>query len=419
MEPTPASTQEETLPEDSPPNSHPPPGYYLTNQFPPLTSTSNSTYRYPTLTAFLHQLNLYQYHNLFVEAGVGENDLEQFIGFDESELKEVLSAISMKPFHSAAFKKGIRELRQTLSASPSSMMTNHSTTSFTSFSSPPLEPNNRKLNKVGETTDISYPMRDKASMVMETPPMKVSPNRTGAEESAGSPMHEIQEYSVTAMQDVHPISSTIPSSITNSAQTTSKDVIIHHATIYGKNNPRKLTTYEQAINHAAIELALLDPALVANKGTLFEKAKEKLLLEGYTYKRGQSRSKLNPNAPKPGVKTSRASLIQKRNAHAAQNSESRNARISELERKLQVKDTQYAVTQEFKRLKTGDADSLEKVELTLEEVEKERAEIAKELSILKSKERKHRWYEQKKKERMDSGFEEADVESLNNNNNEL
>ncbi|CAG8849889.1 8778_t:CDS:1, partial [Racocetra persica] len=59
-----------------------------------------------------------------------------------------------------------------------------------------------------------------------------------------------------------------------------------------------------------------------------------------------------------------------------------------------------------------------KVDLTLEEVEKERAEIAKELSILKSKERKHRWYEQKKKERMDSGFGEAEVESLNNNNNE-
>ncbi|CAG8690058.1 2217_t:CDS:1, partial [Scutellospora calospora] len=200
-------------------------------------------------------------------------------------------------------------------------------------------------------------------------------------------------------------------------QTTSKDVIIHHATIYGKNSPRKLTTYEQAINRAAIELALIDPALVANKGTLFEKAKAKLLLEGYTYKRGQSRSKLNPNAPKPGVKTSRATLIQKRNAHAAQNSESRNARISELERKLQIKETQYTVTQELKRLKTGDPDGLEKVELTLEEVEKERAEIARELSILKSKERKHRWYEQRKKERMDSGFDEGDVESLNNNGN--
>ncbi|CAG8798566.1 2624_t:CDS:1, partial [Racocetra fulgida] len=88
MQPTPASTQEETLPDDSPPSSHPPQGYYLTTQFPPLTTNSTSVYRCPTLTAFLHQLNLSQYHNLFVEAGVGENDLEQFMGFDESELKE-------------------------------------------------------------------------------------------------------------------------------------------------------------------------------------------------------------------------------------------------------------------------------------------------------------------------------------------
>ncbi|CAG8748038.1 28747_t:CDS:1, partial [Racocetra persica] len=87
MQPTPASTQEETLPEDSPPSSHPPhppQGYYLTTQFPPLTTNSTSVYRCPTLTAFLHQLNLSQYHNLFVEAGVGENDLEQFMGFDET-----------------------------------------------------------------------------------------------------------------------------------------------------------------------------------------------------------------------------------------------------------------------------------------------------------------------------------------------
>ncbi|CAG8489928.1 10061_t:CDS:2, partial [Scutellospora calospora] len=194
MEPTPTSTQEETLPDDSPPSSHAPPGYYVSNQFPPLTPTS--VYRCPTLTAFLHQLNLSQYHSLFVEAGVGENDLEQFIGFDESELKEVLSAISMKPFHSAAFKRGIRGLRQTLSASPSSL--NNSSKSFTTFSTASLElpsdnPNSsrNKLGKISETTEISsYNVKDKA---MDASPIKISPNRTtNAEESAESPIHEIQ-----------------------------------------------------------------------------------------------------------------------------------------------------------------------------------------------------------------------------------
>src|SRR6266498_1890456 len=147
------------------------------------------------------------------------------------------------------------------------------------------------------------------------------------------------------------------SSLTINTTSTSKDVIIHHATIYGKNSPRQLTSYEQAINQAAIELALQDPALVANKGILFEKAKEKLLREGYSYKRGASRSKLKQN------------------------------------------------------------DS-EKAQVALAELEKERIEMGKELATLKSKERKHRWYEQKKKERMDSGFDESVEESLNDNNHE-
>src|SRR5436305_14561175 len=66
-------------------------------------------------------------------------------------------------------------------------------------------------------------------------------------------------------------------SMTVNTSSASKDVIIHHATIYGKNSTRQLTSYEQAINNAAIELALQDPTLVANKGILFEKAKAKLL----------------------------------------------------------------------------------------------------------------------------------------------
>lgn len=77
-----------------------------------------------------------------------------------------------------------------------------------------------------------------------------------------------------------------------------------------------------------------------NKGALFNKAKAKLLISGYSYKRGASRLKLNPNAHKPGSRASRTTLHAKRNAHAAQNSENRNARIAELERKLKVKEMQ-------------------------------------------------------------------------------
>ncbi|CAG8662242.1 8647_t:CDS:2 [Dentiscutata erythropus] len=295
MQPTPNSTQEESLPDDS--SS----GYY----------------------------------------GVGENDLEQFLGFDEAEIKEVLSAVSMKPFHSAAFKKGIRELRHALSVN---------------LNNPPPPP----------------PLTTSNSFSIHSTYLAANPS--------------------------------LP-----------LDVIINHAKIYGKNSDRQLTSYEQAINQAAIELALSDPALMANRGTLFEKAKAKLLLEGYTYKRGQSRSKLNPNAPKPGIKSSRVNLRLKRNLHAAQNSENRNARISELEHKLQIKGTQYEAAQEHKRIKTtqGDTEGLDKVEIALEAIERERAEISKELATLKSKERKHRWYEQRKKVRMvETGFDETTATSV-------
>src|SRR5256885_2307832 len=73
---------------------------------------------------------------------------------------------------------------------------------------------------------------------------------------------------------------------TSSTESSVTDSIIYHATIYGKKSTRPLNSYEQAMNNAAIKLALQDPVLVSNKGALFEKAKEKLFFEGYNYKRG-------------------------------------------------------------------------------------------------------------------------------------
>src|ERR1043166_7818825 len=126
MEPTPTPTQEDTLVGDTLNYSA------SSNQYGSSFSTpSRPSVRCPTLTSFLHQLNLSQYHALFVDAGVGENDLEQLLGFDEAELKEVMSAISMKPFHSAAFKKGIRELRQNFTSNTPMLSSGHSYPSMT------------------------------------------------------------------------------------------------------------------------------------------------------------------------------------------------------------------------------------------------------------------------------------------------
>ncbi|CAG8546050.1 5235_t:CDS:2 [Acaulospora morrowiae] len=449
MEPTPSSTQEEIPSGDIAVNT--------TSGYGTTRSPSVTTYRCPTLTAFLQQLNLTQYHNCFVEvAGVGENDLEQFLGFDEAEIKEVLSSVSMKPFHSAAFKKGIRELRQALSTNlntpglvPSLSTNVYSVPSVyhanllqvREHSNPESLISGKILLKTEKppfSTRENTPIRSLDTSQIKPSPVtsRISLNITNDETTtpspsihSPSPMQEIQDalgHSTTLQQQIIkecPASPLSSSSVTcdndnsNDNPTinvaASKDVIIHHAIIYGKNSNRQLTSYEQAINRAATELALSDPTLVANKGALFEKAKAKLLSEGYTYKRGQSRSKLNPNAPKPGMKTSRANLRLKRNQHAAQTSENRIARITELERKLQSKENQYEIAQELKRVKAaqGDTEGLEKAEMALEELERERNEITKEIASLKSKERKHRWYEQRKKERMDSGFGENELDT--------
>ncbi|CAB5375953.1 uncharacterized protein OCT59_018780 [Rhizophagus irregularis] len=436
MEPTPSSTQEDTLAGDL--NYSSSSNHYVSFSTPPRHSV-----RCPTLTSFLNQLNLSQYQGLFVDAGVGENDIEQLLGFDEAELKEVMSAISMKPFHSAAFKKGIRELRQNFSSNTPMLSSGHSYTPLT-YSTPisPVELQQGSLSPPRKLINIA-PAKDKIPMYMERidKPISSTSNivstKLSPTKSIHNPLSNESSYLHQQMQDdvymehepthqdIHSVkseptnmvSTESQSSMTVNTSAASKDVIIHHATIYGKNSPRQLTSYEQAINSAAIELALQDPTLVANKGALFDKAKAKLLLGGYSYKRGASRSKLNPNAPKPGSRASRATLRAKRNAHAAQNSENRNARIAELERKLKVKETQYELAIELVRVKSthNDSEALEKAQVSLEELEKERIEINKELTTLKSKERKHRWYEQKKKERMDSGFDEVD-ESSNNNN---
>ncbi|CAI2175536.1 11213_t:CDS:2 [Funneliformis geosporum] len=425
MEPTPTSTQEEILAGDNPLNYNTTSNQYGSNSF---STPTRPSVRCPALTVFLHQLNLSQYHSLFVEAGVGENDLEQLLGFDEAELKEVMSAISMKPFHSAAFKKGIRELRQNFSPMLSS---GHSYQSIPltypnvqpTMPVSPVEFQTGSMSPTRKLVKIA-PAGEKTPTYLDNKPTKPAKMQPPFLHNTVQPMQEDQDVFMEHEQTPQDILSTptniILSESSNSLpinnSTTSKDVIIHHATIYGKNSPRQLTSYEQAINCAAIELALQDPALVANKGMLFEKAKEKLLREGYSYKRGASRSKLNPNAPKPGSRASRATLRAKRNAHAAQNSEHRNARIAELERKLKVKETQYEMAIEVVRSKSTQKDS-DKAQIALEELEKEKIEMGKELATLKSKERKHRWYEQKKKERMDSGFDESVEESFNDDNN--
>lgn len=192
------------------------------------------------------------------------------------------------------------------------------------------------------------------------------------------------------------------------SKTISKEVLISHATIYGKNSTRALTPYEVAINEACVKLALHNPVFLADKGALLEHAKRKLLNDGYTYKRGQSRSKLNPNS-RSGVSL-RDAFKQRRNETAEKLSLERKQRLADLEEKLSESITSRRQAEALVKIRAKEKNGtgLQQAKRILEAIVKDKSKIGREISVLKAQERKHQWYEkQKAKKRTDSGFGEA------------
>lgn len=192
------------------------------------------------------------------------------------------------------------------------------------------------------------------------------------------------------------------------SKTISKDVIISHATIYGKNSTRSLTPYEKAINEACVKLALHNPVHLADKGAMLELAKRKLLQDGYSYKRGQSRSKLNPNAHIGD--SLRDAFRQRRNQTAEKLSHERKKKLNELEEKLAESITSRRQAEALVKIrqKEKDAAGLQQAKRILDAIAKEKVMIGREISALKAQERKHQWYEkQKSKKRADSGYGEG------------
>lgn len=198
---------------------------------------------------------------------------------------------------------------------------------------------------------------------------------------------------------------------------------MHQALIYGKHSSRSLTKYEHAINSAAQSLALEDSSLLTNKGMLWNKAKAKLLEEDYNYKRGKSRSKLPEAAVKKDHKASKERLIQKREANASNAATARLRRIASLGEQLHRKTAEReALLAQLLRLEAAEykiahADTYEAEAKELREnlarVEADRQSVSKELGSLKNKERKHQWYEKRKKVRTDGDPSEVDEKATN------
>ncbi|KAF9098639.1 hypothetical protein BGX23_005705 [Mortierella sp. AD031] len=472
------------------------------------TSTFVPFSEIPTLPAFLDHCNLSQYLQSFNDAGADDDAMPLIIDFDDDELKSIMDAIPMKPFHAVTFRKGIRDLRERsrigsmhfdnpqssfMQPEPHSMLqyshsqffqqhsqpSQHSQNSQSSqqplnlsqssrgyaggsFQAPGLyhqasttnqRANGQSSNQQGLPTPsqvlsaggiyqyVGPAPRGPSGHYMSHPDTVVSQESLQVHRSSSSlePGQGLKrrrsstpEENSQAHAEPSSFNSNSSSSWSNTPNQTSqaaqldpatRDLIMHQALIYGKHSSRSLTKYEHAINCAAQNLALEDSSLLTNKGLLWNKAKAKLLEEDYHYKRGKSRSKLPEAAQKKDHKASKERLIQKREANASNAATARLRRITSLGEQLHRKTAEReALLAQLLRLEAAEykiahADTFEAEAKDLREklarVETDRQSVSKELGSLKNKERKHQWYEKRKKVRTDDNPSEVDEKATN------
>ncbi|KAG0051648.1 hypothetical protein BGZ83_003478 [Gryganskiella cystojenkinii] len=479
----------------------------------------------PTLPAFLNNCNLSQYLQSFNDAGATDDAMPLIIEFDDDELKSIMDAIPMKPFHAVTFRKGLRDLRERsrigsmhfdnsqssfMQPEPHSMLHYSHSQFFQQPSQPQLPP--QLSSQPSQPSQSSHPSQQTVSNsqsgrgysqshqqngqpshlhrqqssvrtgghwsssqgngsasqqgghTVPTPSQVLSSGGiyqyaggagrvpTGHYHPQSVPIYSHQEQhssqrSQSSQQNeqkqgikrrrstqsppiavadqssspVLPEPSSFNSNSSSSYSSTPKavggahhdsatrEMILRQAVIYGKHSSRQLTKYEHAINCAAQTLALEDSTLLTNKTILWNKAKAKLLEEDYDYKRGRSRSKLPEMAPKKENKVNKERLIQKREANASNAASLRIRRIASLNEHYNQKNKErdhlleLLLKIESKENKTARPQTWEdeaaKARQTLSSVEEERASLSKELGSLKNKERKHQWYEKRKKNR--------------------
>ncbi|KAF9282213.1 hypothetical protein BGZ68_006121 [Mortierella alpina] len=454
----------------------------------------------PSLPAFLNNCNLSQYLQSFNDAGAADDALPLMIDFDDDELRSIMEAIPMKPFHAVTFRKGIRELRErsrlgsmhfdnsqtsfmqvephsTLHYSHSQFFQQHSQHSQPSLSQNSY-PSQTSINSSQPARGVSFHYQGNNA---QPPSLYRQPSKSSAQPSSQSQMPtpsqvlqsgSVYQYvgpaprSAAANQPAQPVpifsddqpnlqrsnsknehsraakrrrsssgtpldaalggtSPVLPepssfysnssSSWTGTPNTlpgsqqdqATREMIMHQALIYGKHSSRSLTKYEDAINRAAQTLALEEPGLLANKGQLWNRAKAKLLEEDYDYKRGRSRSKLPEASKKRDVKQSKTALMQKREANASHAASARIRRINSLGEQMHRKTAEREAllaqllrleSPEYKQARPHTYESeAQQARQKLGDVETERTSISKELASLKNKERKHQWYEKRKK----------------------
>ncbi len=171
------------------------------------------------------------------------------------------------------------------------------------------------------------------------------------------------------------------------------ETVLEMAKIFKKESSRPLTNYQKQINYEAGMLALDNPALLARRGNLLELAREKVVDSGYTFVKGKSRSN------KLGVPD-----VSTRQTRTKVSAELRHKRIGALEEGIANFDEQLR----FKEKRRQQAETVRNYKLCDELTEEigivkqQRREMADELALFRTKDRKSKWYKKRKEARKSS-----------------
>ncbi|KAI9021439.1 hypothetical protein CLU79DRAFT_703062 [Phycomyces nitens] len=190
----------------------------------------------------------------------------------------------------------------------------------------------------------------------------------------------------------------LPSS--NSMSLQPVDDISSRAIIFGKKAIRPISAYQDAINQAAIKLALNNPTLLLHKGYLFELSKKKLIEDGYSYKRGKSRSKYNTAKSTNNPCSMPNKLVQinhKRKENAEQASKERIERLKDIQDTLKANFLEEQRQTALLRYAShyNNQETKKAAENELENLKNNRKSLKKDLYKLKAQERKHQWYKKR------------------------
>ena len=159
-----------------------------------------------------------------------------------------------------------------------------------------------------------------------------------------------------------------------------------HAIIYGRNNDKKITKYQENINSAAVELALQDPNLLLSRQKLLNLARAKLN-EEYAFKKGKSRSKQLKDSPPAPKRPKTSQSI-------------RSKHISELEEDIKDKEKMRPIKVQRKNANLSRNYKLcDQLTEEMSELKGKKRECEKQLNTLKRKQQQAAWYVLKKKGR--------------------